>query len=232
MSKFNDLYDKILDYNDQLFYIEEKKTKSEYRLQKFKNEHNYDKKDGTVEMNGERVKFKTGGSNKHNAEIRGNIEIPGKILKSCGMKNELYMNKAAFNTKHPKTHEFIFRHEEGHMIDKNAREKSRDSKIKRDNKRTSFHNKYMDSVLDSLKEGKISKEEAVAKIDKLNKMSDKKSQSTYDELKKDIEKFISDSHVTSQHGKGYDEYIADTYAVTKTGTKPAKKFFDHAEKHE
>lgn len=213
-------------------YVFEKKTTAEYRLQKFKKKHNYDPKDGTIEMNGERVKFKTGGSNKHNTKVEGSISSYGKVWKNLGEVPELYMNKASFNMKHPNTHEFIFRHEEGHMKAKDVKDKEDESIKKRKEKKREFHSNYMDSILKDLKSGKISEDEGLKKIDKLNKSkllsSDEKS--SYDKIKHEIEKYIDKSKVNTEHGRNPDEYIADGYAADKTGIRDARRFFDYASK--
>ena len=54
--------------DEMLSVITEKKTKAEYRKQKFLKKHNYDPKTGTIEMDGTRMKFyHTKGSNKRSA---------------------------------------------------------------------------------------------------------------------------------------------------------------------
>ena len=102
--------------DENLEYMTEMKSKSEYRLEKFKKNHNYDPYTGTVELGNKRVKFKyTGGK----ANANPNAGIMKATLRHSGEtvpeESILLMDKATFNSKHPTTPEFIANHERGHL---------------------------------------------------------------------------------------------------------------------
>ena len=104
--------------DEMLSVITEKKTVGQYRKEKFLKKHNYDPKTKTIEINGERIPFN---------DLKGTTKYNGKVIaKYCykdnpekGTKIGINMNNAAFNMKHPKSHEFSAQHERGHIFSRN-----------------------------------------------------------------------------------------------------------------
>lgn len=89
-------------------YVVEKKTTSQYRLEKFKKAHDFNPKDNTIKIGDDRVKFQhKGGSNKRNK------------LPDAGVKYQdggiIRMGNSSFNRNNCKAHEFYAGHEYGHI---------------------------------------------------------------------------------------------------------------------
>ena len=71
-------------------YMTEMKSKSEYRLEKFKKNHNYDPKTKTIELGGKRVGFKyTGGkaNGNHDGAINLKMWSDGKQFRKNLLSN-------------------------------------------------------------------------------------------------------------------------------------------------
>ena len=92
----------------------EKKTQSEYRIQKFKDKHEYDPKSKTIKMDdGKRVAFRYINDGNHKNEK----SLPKAGINYKNQSPTITMNKKSFNMKNPQSHEFIMKHEYGHKKD-------------------------------------------------------------------------------------------------------------------
>lgn len=226
-------YVKCNDICDSLYYVEEKKTTAEYRLKKFKKRHEYNPSDGTIKMNGKRVQFTTGGSTKKNT--------PVEAANYRNMRDtdhpRIHMNTSSFNRKHPKTDEFIFRHEEGH--DKINDRKDGKKTIK-DNRLKRIYRKMMDNIYDDYSSGKITYDEYIDKNksiktkynkvrDRIYLMKDEKKENDKNE-NDDIQNIIKKYHVNGNHGTDIDEYKADKIAASHVGKRVAKRALKDTEK--
>ena len=94
--------------------ILEKKTQSEYRLNKFKKAHDYDPESKTIKMDdGKRVSFRYINDGNHKNEK----SLPRASINYKNQSPTITMNKKSFNMKDPQSHEFIMKHEYGHKKD-------------------------------------------------------------------------------------------------------------------
>ena len=242
------------------YYFTEMKKKADYRREKFLKQHNYDPKTKTIDLDGQKVRFKfIGGSNKRHMpsnacmveEIRRYRNNNGEKYTKRNVK-EVEMDNAAFNMKHPKSHEFSAGHEiAGHI----------ENERKNERKTAGFSGKFDDSFSGLPDEAK----RIYLEISKLNKKAENRTL-TADEYKKakqlahklseikskrfndhndkakfkalvsDVDQMISEmlskGVELNQHGMFPYEYIADYAGAARMqdGKKIAKKTLTELEK--
>lgn len=151
----------------------EKKTRSEYRLRKFKKAHDYDSETGTIKMDdGKRLKFKYNNDGSH----RNEKSLPYGGINEKNSSPSILMNKKAFNMKNPKAHEYILKHEYGHKKDyeldvSNPNHINNKEKLKAGNKRDGHDHDPREYVADyyaatHIKDGKKVAKKALRQIQK------------------------------------------------------------------
>lgn len=168
-------------------YMTEMKSKSEYRLEKFKKNHDYNPKDGTIQLGNTRVKFKyTGG--KTNVPMDAKLQLAmyndGETVPE---ESTLHMDKATFNAKHPNTPEFVANHELGHLGAKRVKYEN----PKAYEKATAKYKGYINNLAKKgkrLNEHDSDPEEYIADDVGRNKTSDKDAKIAMKDLKRAIEK--------------------------------------------
>ena len=115
-------------------YFTEMKSKAEYRLRKWKKEHDYDPKTKTVRIDndGHRVGFEYNGnvSKKHNLrEVSSAHQVWRNADSSIvwdNPNNKISTTRAEFNGKYPDSHKFGLAHEIGHFKERDNRHKDPD----------------------------------------------------------------------------------------------------------
>ena len=242
------------------YYFTEMKKKADYRREKFLKQHNYDPKTKTIDLDGQRVRFKfIGGSNKRHVGTNANIYMDGELYRDNNgheyekiKAKELEMDNAAFNMKHPKSHEWVGGHEiAGHV----------ENDLKSQRKTAGFSGKFDDSFSGLPDEAK----RIYLEISRLNKKAENRTL-TADEYKKakqlahklseikskrfndhndkakfkalvsDVDQMISEmlskGVELNQHGMFPYEYIADYAGAARMqdGKKIAKKTLTELEK--
>ena len=194
-------------------YITEMKSKSEYRLEKFKKNHDYNPKDGTIQLGNKRVKFKyTGGKANANpsagimkATIRGTDEVVPE-------ESILLMDKATFNSKHPNTHEFIANHERGHLGAARVKFQNPDAY----NKTTAKYHAYVNNLKKrgkDLPEHDANPEEYIADDVGRKTTSDKTAKNAMKDIRKSLTKHSEKANWSKAELKEHEEFCKEMNAT-------------------
>ena len=243
------------------YYFTEMKKKADYRREKFLKQHNYDPKTKTIDMDGQKVRFKfIGGSNKRHVGTKSAAWRHGY---HCRDKNgdeyvltdtidEVQMDNAAFNMKHPKSHEWTGGHEiAGHV----------ENQFKKERKTAGFSGKFDDSFsglpdeakriyleirrLNKKAENRTLTAEEYKKAKQLKhklseieskRLKDHNDKAKFKALVSDVDDMIDELYWNdvplTNHGKSPYEYIADYAGAArmKDGIKIAKKTLKEDEK--
>lgn len=145
-------YDSDIDYiyesTKDLLYITEKKTRSDYRIAKFKEKYGYDKQNKTIlsdpnDPNSKRLKVNILDATKSRT-YKGSRENAAKT--GINFNGDITMTRKDFNYKHPKAHEFVVNHEIGHY------KADRDPDTSRRKKEIIGTKTYQRAIIDSEKE--------------------------------------------------------------------------------
>ena len=189
-------------------YITEKKTKANYRIQKFKKKFNYDPIEKTVDINGEKIPFnlKANEGNKYRKQAEANYK---SSRTDPTVKGTITMNRRAFMDKDPKSHEFILGHEYGHYVAK---------KMTPEEKEKEFE-KYKDHTL------KVKKAAYHVLNNRVNTLDSKESKENFEKFKKekDLYNNLDKYGFDDEHDAQAEEYFADKWGAKLAGEKTAKR---------
>ena len=236
--------DLLDDFSELLFedaYFSEKKTREEYRVQRFKDKHDYDKKSSTIKVDGKRYKVDMDYKNPSMKVKDENNETSFQQRQTAaeiGVDDPtIHLDKNFFKLKNDKRREAVLQHEVGHT--KLHSMKGNSDKIDKSMKTNKFIEEFLkdsiDNCINSAKQFGMSEEEAKkALYDNGFKQTAKKICKEYqngglskDETRKKLResamaklskyKKSSNDHINTR------EFEADRYAANKTSTSALKK---------
>ena len=104
--------DVLLEAVSEDYLFIEKKTREEYSRERFKDKHNFDKKTGTIEVDGKRVKVDMNNSKTMN--VNGSVTPRQTAANVYSDKPEIFLGREFFKLKNDKRREAILQHEIGH----------------------------------------------------------------------------------------------------------------------
>lgn len=232
----------FLSFFSKTHIFQKKKTREEYAQRKFRKDHDYNKSDKTISVNGERYKFDDNYKSKTMTVKKDGYGNEGEVPRQTAAENQnsdptIHVDKNFYRLKNSKRREGVLQHEVGHTKLHNS---IGDAKhVSKDLKNREGGQLYLSTIVRQTRESLMNSIFSKEDIDEYLKSSEFKAA-----LKDLREKYnaggMSENQVRSTLRKtamqklrkyqnknnshaNVQEFEADRYAANKVGTKNIKK---------